>query len=102
MAAGAVKQAKKRHPEVTLVLLLPYYPFPYDTSGYDSTYYPEGMETVPKPFAIVRANEYMIKTCEYLICYDAGLIGNTGKLVKKALRRQKKGEMHVENLAEFI
>ena len=102
MAAGAVKQAKKRHPEVTLVLLLPYYPFPYDTGGYDSTYYPEGMETVPKPFAIVRANEYMIKTCEYLICYDAGLIGNTGKLVKKALRRQEKEEMHVENLAEFI
>ena len=102
MAAGAVKQAKKRHPEVTLVLLLPYYPFPYDTGGYDSTYYPEGMETVPKPFAIVRANEYMIKTCEYLICYDAGLIGNTGKLVKKALRRQEKGEMHVENLAELL
>ena len=102
MAAGAVKQAKKRHPEVTLVLLLPYYPFPYDTGGYDSTYYPEGMETVPKPFAIVRANEYMIKTCEYLICYDAGLIGNTGMPVKKALRRQEKGEMHVENLAELI
>ena len=102
MAAGAVKQAKKRHPEVTLVLLLPYYPFPYDTGGYDSTYYPEGMETVPKPFAIVRANEQMIKTCEYLICYDAGLIGNTGKLVKKALRRQEKGEMHVENLAELL
>ena len=102
MAAGAVKQAKKRHPEVTLVLLLPYYPFPYDTGGYDSTYYPEGMETGPKPFAIVRANDYMIKTCEYLICYDAGLIGNTGMLVKKALRRQAKGEMHVDNLAENL
>ena len=69
-------------------------------AGYDSTYYPEGMEDVPKPFAIVRANEHMIKTCDYLICYEAGLVGNTGKLVKKALRRQAKGEMHVENLAD--
>lgn len=43
------------------------------------------METVPKPFAIVRANKHMIRTCEYLIFYDTGLIGNTGKLVKKAL-----------------
>ena len=102
MAAGAVRKAKERHPDVTLTLLLPYYPFDHDTSDYDRTYYPEGMETVPKPFAIVRANEYMIKTCEYLICYDAGLIGNTGKLVKKALRRQKKGEMHVENLAKKL
>ena len=102
MAAGAVRKAKARHPDVTLTLLLPYYPFDHDTSDYDRTYYPEGMETVPKPFAIVRANEYMIKTCEYLICYDAGLIGNTGKLVKKAMRRQKKEELHVENLAELL
>ena len=102
MAASAVRRAKERHPDVMLTLLLPYYPFDHDTSDYDRTYYPEGMETVPKPFAIVRANEYMIKTCEYLICYDAGLIGNTGKLVKRALRRQKKGEMYVENLAELL
>ena len=102
MAASAVQRAKERHPEVTLTLLLPYYPFPYNTSDYDSTYYPEGMENIPKPFAIVRANEHMIKNCEYLICYDAGVVGNTGKLVKKALRRQAKGEMHVENLAELL
>ena len=102
MAAAAVKAAKEQHPDTSLVLLLPYYPFPYDTEGYDSTYYPEGMEDVPKPFAIVRANEHMIKTCDYLICYDAGLVGNTGKLVKKALRRQERGEMHVENLAELL
>ena len=102
MAAAAVRAAKARHPDITLVLLLPYYPFPYDTVGYDRTYYPEGMENVPKPFAIVRANEHMIKTCEYLICYDAGLIGNTGKIVNRALRRQKKGEMRVENLAELL
>lgn len=102
MAAGTVRKAKERHPDVTLTLLLPYYPFDHDTSDYDRTYYPEGMETVPKPFAIVRANEYMIKTCDYLICYDAGLIGNTDKLVKKALQRQKKGELHVENLAELL
>ena len=100
MAAAAVQRAKARHPDISLVLLLPYYPFPYDTSDYDSTYYPEGMEDVPKPFAIVRANEHMIKTSDYLICYDAGLAGNTSRLVKRALRRQKKGEMRVENLAE--
>ena len=102
MAACAVRKAKARHPDVTLTLLLPYYPFDHDTGDYDRTYYPEGMETVPKPFAIVRANEYMIKTSDYLICYGAGLIGNTGKLVKKALQRQKKGEMHVENIAELL
>ena len=38
MAAGAVQRAKEYHPEVTLTLLLPYYPFDHDTEGYDRTY----------------------------------------------------------------
>ena len=99
MAAAAVQQAKERHPEVTLTLLLPYYPFPYDTEGFNRTYYPEGMETVPKPFAIVKANEHMIRTSEYLICYNTGLVGKTRDFVDMALRREEKGQMRVENLA---
>ena len=102
MAAGAVRKAKERHAKVTLTLLLPYCPFDHDTSDYDRTYYPEGLEAVPKSFAIVRANEHIITACDYLICYDAGLVGNTGRLVRKAMRRQKKGEMRVENLAELL
>lgn len=102
MAAAAVRTAKTRHPDITLVLLLPYYPFPYDTEGYDSTYYPEGMENVPKPFAIVRANEYMIKASDYLICYERGQIGKTRDFVELARKRERKGLIHVENLAEKL
>lgn len=102
MAAGAVRRAKERHPEVTLTLLLPYYPFNLGTEGYDRTYYPEGMETVPKPFAIIKANEYMIRTSEYLICYNTGLVGKTRDFVDLALRREAKGQIHVENLADNL
>lgn len=59
MAAKVIKAAKKRHPEVTLTLLLPYHPFDRPIpvpKGYDSTFYPPGMENVPKKYAIVRAN----------------------------------------------
>jgi len=102
MAAGAVRRAKQRHPEVTLTLLLPYYPFNHDTSGYDRTYYPEGMETVPKPFAIVRANEAVIKSSEYLICYNTGRIGKTRDFVALAYRREQKDLMCVTNLADSM
>ena len=102
MAAGAVRRAKERHPEVQLTLLLPYYPFPHDTSDYDRTYYPEGLECIPKPFAIVRANEYMIKSVNFLICYDAGLVGKTRDFVAMARRREKKGLIHVTNLADNL
>ena len=102
MAASAVRAAKKQHPEVKLMLLIPYYPPPYDTSCYDCTYYPEGMEKIPKPYVIVRANEHMIKSCSYLICYCTGLIGKTRDFLELACQRERKGLMHITNLAEQI
>ena len=100
MASSAVRAAKQLHPEISLVLLLPYYPFPYETDGFDATFYPPDMESVPKPFAIVRANEYVIRTADYLICYDRGQIGKTRDFVELARKRERKGLIHIENLAE--
>ena len=102
MAAGVVREAKKCHPEVTLTLLLPYYPPSFDTSGYDRTFYPAGMERVPKPFAIVRANEGMLCSSDYLICYDRGEIGKTRDFTELARRREARGLLLVENLADSL
>ena len=99
MVASAVRAAKQQHPEISLVLLLPYYPYPNDTKGYDATFYPPGMEGIPKPFAIVRANEYMIRSADYLICYDRGQIGKTRDFMELARQRERKGLIHIENLA---
>lgn len=100
MAASAVRAAKQQHPEISLVLLLPYYPFPYETDGFDATFYPPDMESVPKPFAIIRANEYMIRSADYLICYDRGQIGKTRDFMELARHRERKGLIHIENLAD--
>ena len=102
MAASAVRAAKQQHPEISLVLLIPYYPYPNDTDDFDATFYPPGMETVPKPFAIVRANEHMIRTSDYLICYDCGEIGKTRDFVELARQRERKGLIHIENLSEKV
>ena len=99
MAAGMVRQAKERHPEVTLTLLLPYYPPSFDPSGYDRTYFPAGLERVPKPFAIVRANEHMIRSSDYLICYDRGQIGKTRDVMELARKRAEKGALHITEIS---
>ena len=102
MAAHAVRNAKAQHPNVRLVLLLPYYPYEHmdeSRDEYDGSYYPPGMEKVPKLFAIVKANEHRIQTSDYLICYNKGYVGKTRDFVEMALRREKKGLIHVENLA---
>lgn len=99
LAARAVMDAKKRHPSVTLVLLLPYHPAerPVDLlPGFDSSFYPPGMEFVPKRFAIPRANRYMADHSGYLIAY-AHYPGNARELVEYARRKENS---HVENLAD--
>ena len=102
MAASTVRDAKKHHPEVTLTLLIPYYPYKYQeevADEYDGSIYPKGMEKVPKPYAIVRANQYMVRHSDFLICYNKGYVGNTREIVDMALRRERKGLMQVSNLA---
>lgn len=91
LAAIAVKEAKKRHPGVTLTLLLPYHPAerPVETpEGFDGTFYPPGMETVPRRFAIVRANQYVVKHCDYLIAYAWHPASNARRLVAFAQRQK--------------
>ena len=75
--------------------LLPYDPYEYDAEEYDASFYPPGMETVPKPYAITRANQYMLRHSDYLICYSKGYPGNTRSLVEAALRRQDAGLLSV-------
>lgn len=98
LAARAVIKAKQRYPGVTLTLLMPYYranadPLP---DGFDGSLFPDGLETVPKRAAILRANQYIIHHCDNMIVYDTGRIGNTRKLVSSARRIDG---LHIENIA---
>lgn len=105
LAARTVIDAKKRHPEVTLTLLLPYHPFDRPIpvpKGYDSTFYPPGMENVPKKYAIVRTNRYMVDHSGYLIAFTWHAASNSRELVEYARRREEKGLIHVQNLADVV
>ncbi len=98
LAAQCVKAAKERHPKVTLTLLLPYHPYDRPTptpSGFDATFYPPGMETVPKRLAIVRANHYMVDHSKYLIAYAWHPASNALELVKYAKRRELRNLINI-------
>ena len=102
MASKTVKEAKKRHPEVTLTLLLPYHPYDKPIpvpAGFDGTFYPSGMERVPKRVAIVRANRWMVEHATHLIAYVCHPASNAKELLEYARRREQRGLLHVENLA---
>ena len=102
LAASCVEKAKKRHPEVTLTLLLSYHPYNRPTPtppGFDCTFYPPGMETVPKRVAIVRANRYMVDNSDYLIAYAWHPASNARDLVEYARRREQQGRMKITILS---
>ena len=98
LAARAVMQAKEDHPEICLTLLRPYHPFdrPFKLpGGFDRSFYPPGMETVPKRVAIVRANRYMVDHSDYLIAYAWHPASNARDLAEYARSREKRGLIHV-------
>ena len=94
LAAQAVLRAKVRHPDVALILLLPYHPAERSVklpSGFDGTYYPVGMERVPRRAAIVRANRSMVERVDYLIAYAWHPASNAKNLLEYAKIRAEKG-----------
>ena len=103
LAALAVKEAKRFYPEVKLTLLLPYHPAerPISTpDGFDSTFYPPGMESVPRKIAIVRANRYVVDHVDYLIAYAWHPASNARELVEYAQKRQQKNCIQVTVLRQ--
>ena len=102
LAASAVIHAKQRYPQITLASLLPYHPAERPVEkpdGFDNTYYPEGMEKVPRKLAIVRANRYVVDHVDYLIAYVWHIASNARDLVEYAQRRELRGEIVVTMLS---
>lgn len=99
LAATAVKRMKQQYSDIKLYLLLAYHPGerpvdPWD--GFDGSYYPP-LEGVPRPYAIVRGNQYMVDNADCLICYVKHM-GNTRNLLEYARKRKEKST--IENVAE--
>ena len=103
IAATAVKRAKQKYPDITLMLVLPYHPaeraVPTPT-GFDSTYHPEGLGNTPRRYAIVRANRIMIDNCDWLVCYVHHGASNSRNLLEYARRREEKRLIQIINIRE--
>ena len=94
LSAKAVIAAKAHYPEITLVMLVPYHPAERPIKlpqGFDNSFFPPGLEKVPRRFAIVRANQYMIDHVDHLIAYAWHPASNARNLVELAKKRETKG-----------
>ena len=101
LAARAVIEIKQEFPEVSLLMLIPYHPAeaPIEPpEGFDGTFYPPGMESVPRQFAIARANRYMLNHSNFLIAYVRHPESNAREMVEYAESRENRGLMQVTRI----
>ena len=105
IAAKAVIAAKVQHPEITLSMLIPYHPSEHPIelpTGFDNTFYPPGMEKIPRRLAIVRANRYMVDHVDSLIAYVWHPASNSRDLLEYARKRERKELIRICNLASVL
>ena len=97
IVTAELQRAKALHPGIKLYLVLPYHPAERPfllPAGFDSSIYPFDVAP-PRKYAIIRANELMIRECGYLIAY-AKYVGKARDFTEFA----RKHGVAVFNIAE--
>ena len=88
MAASVVREMQKKYPQIESILVLPYLDSTLDTAGYDGTTYPP-LEIVPRRFAIIKRNEWMVREADVLVAYVLYDWGGAVKTLEYAQRKKK-------------
>lgn len=103
MVQRALGEAKKRYPHISAYLALAYHPAlrPVECpQGLDGTFFPPGQESVLPRYAIVKLNQYMVRSSAHLIAYVYAITDGSRNLLRYAQGREKRGLLQITNLAD--
>lgn len=89
LAAKTVAKAKKHHPHIESILVIPYLDRKYDMCLYDRTLYP-CLEHIPLRYAISKRNKYMVETADVLVAFVTHDWGGAAKMLEYAMRTGKR------------
>lgn len=88
LAACVVNKLKKQYPNVSSVLVLAYPSVKKDCTLYDGSVYPP-LENVPRKYAIVKRNKWMVDNSDVVIAYVLYDWGGAAKTLEYATKNQK-------------
>ncbi|MBP3360476.1 MAG: hypothetical protein J6N52_06460 [Clostridia bacterium] len=89
MAAHTVKSLKEKYPYIESVLVVAYINRGFDKDLYDCSEYPP-IENVPKRFAILKRNEWMVKNADVIVAYISHDWGGAAKTLSYARQKKKR------------
>ena len=93
MVKAALLHLQKLYPHISCYIVLAYVPGEKGEFGIKEdmpTIFPDGLETVPRRFAISHRNKWMVNQAEYVVCYIERSWGGAVQFVKMAKRKGKK------------
>lgn len=90
MVLSVLKSLSEDFPTISYSVILAYLSIS-KSSEFDglSTIYPEGIECVPKKYAISYRNDWIVRQSDMVICYITHNYGGAAKFVEKARKNGK-------------
>lgn len=98
MVFSTLKALKTEYPAIRYYVVLAYMPgekTEYTTIDYSDTIYPEGLEAVPRRFAISHRNKWIVENSNAVVCY----INHTWGGAYQAVILAEKKKLTIINLA---
>ena len=92
MALSVLRTLKAKYPHIGYSVVLAYLPIAPQACSFvrpSETLFPDGLETVPKRFAISRRNDWMLSHSDIVVGYGQHL-GHASQWVGKAVRQNKR------------
>lgn len=87
MALSCLRELKRDYAEIRYTVILAYLPTEPNAYLPEETIFPEGIEAVPKRFAIDFRNRWIVNHSDIIISYIDHSWGGAAKYVKKAKNR---------------
>ena len=85
MAYSVLKELKAKFPHIRYTVVLAYMSDEHIRELFgENTLFPDGLETVPKRFAISKRNDWMIQQSGFAVCYVYKITGGAAKFREKA------------------
>lgn len=86
-------ELRKKFPEINFSVVLAYMPGKREIGDkfgwYQMTIYPNGVEKVPKRFAVSYRNRWMVEQADYVVTYIRRFVGGAAQFAELAKRKGK-------------
>ena len=89
MVRAILRELVPVYPQIRYQVVLAYMPGKKDGSDHSDTLLPEGIETVPRRFAISYRNQWMLRQADYVVTYVTHSWGGAAQFAELAERQAK-------------